>query len=211
MAHPSDGLILCDVGHSRFHILDGDNLRHLGMKEALARYGDKEVHYICVDAGIERTLASLAGWHDLVSRRRMPTAYRGWGIDREAACLGAGEGVVIDAGTALTLDIVRDGRHLGGWIWPGVKRWREAMAGISARLDHEPRSVSALPPLSTAEAVWDALLGSVRRCIECHASGMPVTVTGGDATLVASAIEGARVDERLVFKGMIKMIKDEGC
>lgn len=87
------------------------------------------------------------------------------GVDRWLALLAArrcaeGTVAVIDAGTALTLDVVsREGRHQGGIIIPGIQLMAEALwrksAGIQAGIQN------------AKIAVDDGVLGAdTRSCIE---------------------------------------------
>jgi len=207
-----DGLILCDVGNSRLHLFDGA-VRHFEIDEGLARYAKERVCFISVNADVTKQIAKEApGWRDLSHCRLLPSMYAGWGIDREAACLGAGEGVVVDAGSAVTVDIVKAGRHLGGWIWPGLRAWQRACAAVSPRLDLPLTPVEReRMPLSTEQALSSAYWGGIWRVIERFGEGLPIYVTGGDAPLMAEVLPNAIVDERLVFKGMRIMIKECGC
>ena len=209
----SDALILCDVGNSRMHFWEEGRILHLGHEEGLARYGRKRVYYICVHGATKEAIARRApAWVDLEPRRCLPTRYRGLGIDREAACLGIGkEGVVVDAGSAVTVDIVEDGVHRGGWIWPGLAALREAYARISPVLaiDPDPAWVRKGLPLSTEAAVGFGVFAPVVETVRAYAPGKSLHLTGGDAPLFASLFDDAVVDEALVFKGMMKMLKSK--
>ncbi|RAJ93523.1 type III pantothenate kinase [Aliidiomarina maris] len=71
--------------------------------------------------------------------------YQRLGVDRWLAIIAAhhhhkGHSAVIDVGTAVTFDLVhKDGRHLGGWIAPGLHTMQDALVAksqrISARFD----------------------------------------------------------------------------
>jgi type III pantothenate kinase len=81
---------------------------------------------------------SLTG-HFVTAERRAFGIVNGYreatqlGVDRWLALIGArqirqGATCVVDAGTAMTLDVLRpDGRHLGGFILPGLGTMREAL------------------------------------------------------------------------------------
>jgi type III pantothenate kinase len=55
------------------------------------------------------------------------------GVDRWLAMLAAnyqttlGSFIVVDVGTAVTVDAVADGQHLGGWIAPGFRLLRDSL------------------------------------------------------------------------------------
>jgi type III pantothenate kinase len=153
-------------------------------------------------------------WVDLSGRRCLKTRYRGLGIDREAACLGVWDGIVIDAGSAITVDVMEEGVHRGGWIWPGLAASRRAYAEISPVLDRPPVQSVALEevPMDTDAAVGFGIFAPIACVVERFRKGKRVVVTGGDAEIVASVIPGAIVDETVVFEGMKKMIqKDRAC
>jgi type III pantothenate kinase len=208
-------MILCDVGNSRMHLYEDGKVKHFCHEEGLRRYAGEAVRYICVHEKMREHIAKEAPkWVDLSEYRCLATEYRGLGIDREAACLGVWDGVVVDAGSAVTVDVMEEGRHRGGWIWPGIAAMQRAYAAISPVLDRPPvRDVDlAKIPMDTDAAVGFGMLAPIACLIERFAKGKPVVVTGGDAALVASAIPGAIVDESIVFKGMKKMMqKDSLC
>ncbi|WP_457592327.1 type III pantothenate kinase [Hydrogenimonas sp.] len=207
-------MILCDVGNSRIHLYDGEHLRHFSHAEGLKRFKNEKVYYICVNERMQSRIEEEApGWTDISGRGVLETRYRGLGADRKAVCLAICDGVVVDAGSAVTVDVMERGTHLGGWIWPGISAFKKAYAGISGALDVEmdPALLTGRLPLDTASAVNFAVFASVKKLVESFASGRPVTITGGDAALFAPLFTGAVVDELLVFRGMEKMIKEKRC
>jgi len=207
-------MILCDIGNSRMHLFDGTAVTHLDHEEGLRRFGGERLCFISVHEGMRRRIAREApGWVDLSDVRVLPTPYEGLGADRQAACLGIGHGVVVDAGSAVTVDVMEKGRHLGGWIWPGLAALRRAYATISSRLDRplEPRRLPEGLPADTDEALAFAVFAPMAETIRRHAAGRPVVLTGGDAEILASVLPEARIDETVVFRGMKQMIKDDMC
>jgi len=151
------------------------------------------------------------------------------GHDRIAAAVGAwmrhsvpGEkGVlVLDAGTALNIEIVRpDGTYPGGVIAAGPALVRDALGLSTAQL---PMASLELPPspvgTSTTEALQsgilypllDAAAGMVRRISEHEGVAFTVVATGGWGTWM---IEQLRVDwaydRHLVLKGVADLIRQE--
>nr|WP_296749343.1 type III pantothenate kinase [Thioalkalivibrio sp.] len=150
-----------------------------------------------------------------------------FGADRYCALLGVlgrtrAPAVVIDAGTAVTVDLLgADGRHLGGYILPGFRRGLSAVSDLlSAELQaragpalgqapspREPRH----PGHDTAEALmkgWmHGLAGAVKRLgaeeAEGGASDGEWWLTGGDGPWLAELLDHpARVEPDLVFDGL---------
>ena len=237
------GVLEIDVGNSRLkwrrvrggRILDRgavsttlplalDKLVGVGPVPALARVGSV--------AGADFDLQLEAGLRELgveevrfaVSSGRCGRLRAGYrepsrmGVDRWLA-LAAGaarvEGAfaVLDAGSALTLDLVApDGRHLGGWILPGLQMMRRALLDGTAGVRFPEPDVHADPGpgRDTGEAV---VFGSVLMARDFVAGrmewfrracpGAPLLVTGGDGeTLLAEAQQPVEQIPDLVLDGL---------
>lgn len=144
------------------------------------------------------------------------------GVDRWAGVLGAwsrargSAAVVVDAGSALTIDLLdRDGQHLGGSIAPGLAL---AQAAFYERTGRQVQAGAAQPDgaaRTTADAVATgallAAVGAVERAWGRHAARSPdgcrLWLTGGDAPVLSAALEVPHaVAAHLVFEGMAQML-----
>ncbi len=145
------------------------------------------------------------------------------GVDRIAAAAGACAGrasdetgvpplVVVDAGTATTVDVVDEGRFLGGPILPGPELLRRAMDSGTAQLpDVELTWPGRAISRTTAEAVGagimlgfvDAVRGLLLRVVDELGRQPTVVVTGGWSELLMEkiALVGRR-DPHLVLRGV---------
>ncbi len=207
-------MILCDVGNSRIHFFDGERVLHFLHDDGLNRFKDEKVYYICVNNRMrERIEVEAPGWTDISKTGALESGYSGLGVDRKALCIAVHDGVAIDAGSAVTVDVMENGRHLGGWIWPGISTFKRAYAQISPALDVRIDSTVSTQslPLDTVSAVNFAVFAPIRTLVKRFAPDKPVFVTGGDASFFEPLFKGAVVDERLVFRGMEKMIKEIRC
>lgn len=84
---------------------------------SLKNFRPKEkVYYICVNDAIKSALSSKYNFIDLEPYFEFDTIYQGMGIDRVAACCTIEDGMIVDAGSAITIDIMSGGMHLGGFI-----------------------------------------------------------------------------------------------
>ena len=124
--------------------------------------------------------------------------------------------VIIDLGTAITVDFVdAGGQHLGGYIAPGSKLLRSGLKRHTRLIRYDESLLGDLllpkPGSNTAEAVefgCDLMLaGFVReqRRIAHQLLGddMMVLLTGGDAERMAEALPGeCEVISDLVFEGL---------
>jgi type III pantothenate kinase len=142
------------------------------------------------------------------------------GADRWAAMLGAraladGPCLVVDAGSALTIDAIdAGGVHLGGWIIPGLSMMvaaLEARTGdLGARRRASAASGSDAFPADTGPAMEQgarlAAYGAIqaaRTRLEHHGKApVRVLLTGGDAAALLCALEGAEHVPDLVLRGL---------
>ena len=179
---------------------------------------------------VRRICGVPLGFHDQHSAMPIELTYNTpdtMGHDRIAVAVGAwmrhgvpGEkGVlVLDAGTALNLEVVRpDGSYPGGIIAAGPAMVRDALGFSTAQL---PLASLSLPPspvgTSTTQALQsgilysllDAASGLVRRVKETEKGPFQVVVTGGWGTWM---IEQLRVDwmydRNLVLKGVSDLMR----
>ena len=96
------------------------------------------------------------------------TNYQGLGIDRVMACKTIDSGVVIDAGTAITIDIMSGGVDLGGYILPGISALQKCYGEISENLNHNftMEIEREILPYNTVEAISYGGIGMIISLIE---------------------------------------------
>ncbi|MEQ8952723.1 MAG: type III pantothenate kinase, partial [Gammaproteobacteria bacterium] len=143
------------------------------------------------------------------------------GVDRWLAMVAAYQRsgsacMIVDAGTALTVDVLNDdGLHLGGYILPGLELMRSSLEQHTAiRLGDLQQGLSLAPGNSTNEAVGNgvnaAVVGAIRQAL-ARLSGendtVKLYVSGGDAPVLRpllAAVPGLHVEEvqDLVFEGL---------
>ena len=175
----------------------------------------------CVRRWAER--AGLAGVEVLdaaVGTGVLSTAYRDparLGADRWANLLGArracpaADAVIVDAGTAVTVDALRaDGHHVGGAIFAGLATGRAALRAAAPAL---PADVGAarLPAVDTASAVGGGTLvglaGAIERVAGEVGAGLErprCLLTGGDAACLQPLLgEHWIVDPALTMRGLL--------
>ncbi|MCH7526160.1 MAG: type III pantothenate kinase [Planctomycetes bacterium] len=126
------------------------------------------------------------------------------GVDRICCAAAAydrrGEAcVVVDFGTAITVDYVDDsGRFAGGAILPGAAMQARALHEYTAQLPHvETEKPDEVIGRDTAAAIQTGIYhgtsGAVRGIVEAYAAHLgrwpPVIATGGDAKLISEACD----------------------
>lgn len=144
------------------------------------------------------------------------------GADRWHAMLGAwadaGEGfVVIDAGSAVTVDYVSgNGRHIGGYILPGLQMMQRSLHLDTARVGFEPSSeLSSRPGTSTDQcvnhglawlnsALFERVINDARDC------GLDrIYLTGGDGHRYLTLGCEALFRPGLVLDGLLVRARQE--
>ncbi len=149
--------------------------------------------------GVDRWMAMIGAWAEV-----------------ESACL------VVDAGTAVTLDAIDDdGQHLGGQILPGVALMAEALAArtsdipaMQRRAASQERSVRMFAT-STAAAVGHGAMNAVVGAIERAAwvmdeEGMSPSIflTGGDSSRILKSLgEESLHRPHLVLQGLATVLE----
>ena len=147
----------------------------------------------------------------------------GIGVDRWLCLLGAAglthhDVIIVDAGSAITIDLLRgDGQHLGGAILPGFNTTLQRFKQILHRADfaHPDISKNDEPGCSTEACIHidyeptDVAIVErlIERWFERLASDAVLVVTGGDANRIRRHRDHHfRVIPDLVFKGMLRQI-----
>ncbi|WP_121021669.1 type III pantothenate kinase [Helicobacter vulpis] len=197
-------MILCDIGHSALHFYDGKKIWHR-TPQTLEPF-TQPLHYISVNPAFESALLEICPRaHNLEPCVRLKSAYQGLGVDRKVACLGLGDdGVVVDAGSAISVDVMEHGVHVGGVLLPGFRAYQQAFKSISEVLDH-PINVRVdlqTLPQSTAQALSFGTLKSVVLLLQELIGERRVVFTGGDGKFLSAFFQRGVYHKWLIFEGM---------
>lgn len=136
--------------------------------------------------GVDRWLAMLAAWNKSPDQSH----------------------IVIDAGTAITLDLIDEfGRHVGGYICPGFSLMKSSLLGGTRQVVVEDDwQVGRAPGNSTQGCVDYGVQDMVACWLEHHRALQPnarVWVTGGDGQrLVSLLAEPVQCEADLVLDGL---------
>ncbi|MCC7547230.1 MAG: type III pantothenate kinase [Burkholderiales bacterium] len=143
------------------------------------------------------------------------------GSDRWAALIGTharrlGDAVVVDCGTAVTVDaLAGDGEFLGGLILPGIALMQHALARGTAEL---PLGGGVFEPFprNSANAIYSgavqAICGAIERMrtllLARGADHASVVLCGGDAQVVAPLLTPAPLfAPALVLEGLVEITR----
>jgi len=146
------------------------------------------------------------------------------GVDRWAALVAAFKRylnqpacLVVNAGTALTIDAIDQNAFIGGLIVPGFSMMQNALLQNTAAVNPQNGQIKTFP-LSTADAsasgVLNAIVGAIvmqADKLESYGQDVPtVVITGGDAAMlmpILTQVFGAKpvLAEHLVLEGLYLM------
>ena len=133
------------------------------------------------------------------------------GVERWLAILalksfGHESGIVVDIGTACTIDVLENNRHMGGFILPGPKLACDALVANTDKVRFVSEPPAALAPGTdtggcVVAGAWLTIAGAIRE-ISAQYPQAPLYITGGAGpTLSDLGVEG-RLAKDLVFDGL---------
>lgn len=191
--------------------------------------------------GLATKLSSVIGLHASIDIRfancqrhafGVTTSYRQprrLGVDRWVAMIGAWNEFrsalcVVDAGTALTIDLLdRSGRHLGGQIIPGIDmmgdslRSRTSDIAPARRRSKNPGEGLDIFGKSTDDAIaygsLSAACGAIERAekrLRSAAMRPKIVLTGGDASRILKQLNSNVIHRpNLVLQGLATMLQSD--
>ncbi len=200
-------MLLCDIGNTTYHFFDDKESYKKDVKIFDPSSVTDEIFYICVNPNIKKLLKPLKNWVDLSGYVDMKNYYETMGIDRIAACEAIEEGVIVDAGSAVTVDVVKGGKFEGGFIYPGTSAMSKCYKNISDALEYSFNFELDLDkmPKNSRDAISYGYLKLLYSEVKSY--GMDIYLTGGDAAEFAKIFPASHIDEILLFKGMKNIMK----
>jgi len=208
-------LILADIGNRFAHLYNNGVVNNLTIDELIDNFADKKIYYINVNPKNINRLTSIDTWIDLSNYVHLNGAYSGMGIDRQVLLLSAKDGIYIDAGSAITIDLKINNKFMGGTILPGIWKIKKAYADISEylKIDNiQQININTLPFSSTKESISYGIIAPIIALINSiNKDNLPIYCCGGDGELLASYIDKAIYKKDLIFNGMKKVIKESKC
>lgn len=206
-------MILCDIGNSTFHFLINDEDKRYLLNEKLPKFDDK-IYYVSVnDNGTKKLIESNPQAINIEKLMSFDTHYVGLGIDRALACYFEQNCVVVDAGSAITVDIMDENKHSGGFILPGFNAFMNTYPQISKKLnfDFEKNINLDKIPLQTKDAITYAMMKSIILPIKEVSKNRKIIFTGGDGELFSKYFENSIYKKDLIFKNMKRIIDANNC
>ena len=206
-------MILCDIGNTTFHFLINEEHKKCFLDEELPNF-DETIYFISVNKkATEKLINTYTKCIDLENYLNFKTIYQGMGLDRKIACDGYKNAIIVDAGSAITVDIMENSIHKGGIILPGIDNLKKLYKDISPVLDYEINTKVNLDkiPLCTQDAITYSILKSVILPIKELAQDSQIIFTGGNGEFLSKYFENCIYKEDLIFENMKGIINANDC
>lgn len=202
-------MILCDIGNTNATFFDGRKIWNLSIDEFNTYEPKEKIYYINVNEKATQKLSNPL-FIDIEPYIKLNSTYIGLGVDRAAACYAINNGLIVDAGSAITLDLMANGCHIGGFIMPGITTTLSSLKNISPRLDIPLNSQVDLEclPQRTQDAISYGIIKPIVNLINDFASGKSIYFTGGDGEFLSRFFAQSLYDRMLIFRGMQRAINE---
>jgi type III pantothenate kinase len=203
----NDIMILCDIGNTSVDLFSDGKRSKYGVKNFDPSALEGDVYYVSVNTSMNERIRNLVNWHDIGEYIDLDKYYPTMGMDRIMVCEAIEDGVVVDAGSAITVDVMLNGIYDGGFIALGLNSAHEAYGRLSSALSMSFNFEVDLAKMAknTPDALTIGFLAPLVEKIE--RLGKPLYITGGDGQLLSRFFSEAIVDEDLIFTGMKKLIE----
>jgi len=209
-------MILCDIGNTTFHFKIEKRDFKIGVDESLSdvKQSNNKIYFVSVNKkGTKKFLKHFSNAIDISPYINFKTTYQGMGIDRQLVCKYIKNGIIVDIGSAITVDIMKKSKHQGGFILPGIGAYKRIYPNISKKLLFKFDTDINLDkiPLITNDAINYSILHSIIAPIKniYKEYKIPIYFTGEDSKLLLSYFDTIpyKYKKDLLFDSMKKVIE----
>ena len=197
-------MILCDIGNHNADFFHNGKIWTLNLADFQTYKPEEKVYYISVNEFLSKKLKDSTNFINIESLFDFDTIYQGMGIDRIAACTAVNDGMVVDAGSAITVDIMSNSIHLGGFIMPGLSSYEKCFVDISDRLKFRlnPNIELEALPQKTTNALSYGTIKPILMILGDSCKDKKIYFTGGDGKFFSKYFKNSIYDRTLIFRGM---------
>ena len=206
-------MILCDIGNTTFHFFINNKHKKYFVDEKIPKFDD-EIYYISVnEKATKKLLKNNPEAKNIEDIMNFQTSYKGLGKDRAVACSFYDNVVIVDAGSAITVDIMENAIHQGGFILLGMRSFISSYPKISKKLKFSFKKDINLDkiPLQTKDAIQYAMLKSIILPIKEVSFNKNIIFTGGDGLVLSKYFENSVYKKDLIFENMKRIIDANNC
>jgi len=208
-------MILCDIGNTTFHFKTRNKDFKIGIEDSLKsiKQYKTEIYFLSVNKkATKKLLKNFPLAIDVSKFINFQTSYKGMGVDRQIVCKYIKDGIIVDVGSAITVDIMKKEEHKGGFILPGIGAYQRIYPNISKKLAFKFDTDINLDkiPLITNDAINYSILHSIIAPIKNIQKKYktPIYFTGEDSKLLLSYFDTIphKYKKNLVFNSIKKVI-----
>ena len=208
-------MILCDIGNTTYHFKMKNKDFKIGVNEPLIKIkkSKEQLYFLSVNKkATKKLLKNFPKAIDVSNYINFKTTYQGMGVDRQIICKYKENGILVDVGSAITVDVMKNGEHLGGFILPGIGAYKRIYPNISKKLSFKFDTDINLDkiPLITNDAINYSILNSIIAPIKniYKKYKTPIYFTGEDSKLLLSYFDNIphKYKKNLIFNSMKKVI-----
>ena len=206
-------MILCDIGNTTYHFLIKGKHKKYFLDEKVPKFNE-EIYFVSVnEKATKRLLKKNPHAKNINKLLNFKTSYQGLGIDIVVACSFQNNCVIVDAGSAITVDVMEESKHIGGFILLGLRRFMKSYPKISKKLKFEFEKEINLDkiPLQTKDAIQYAMLKSIILPIKEVSLNKNIIFTGGDGEVLSKFFENSVYKKDLIFENMKRIIDANNC
>ena len=211
MKNSLDFLSLSDIGHTNVKIWRDGKVKIIPLKEFSPEKWREKIYYINVNRDIQKKLDLLSNWIDISNFIDIKTDYKTLGIDRKIGIYGAKNEIIVDLGSAITIDLIKDGIHLGGYILLGkdatIRTFQEKTPHLNFKKEGELSNNSI--PKSSKDALYFGFFNPIIALIKSLQKqySLEVILTGGDSEEFEKLLDfKVTLKKNLLFENMKKCI-----
>jgi type III pantothenate kinase len=187
----SNSLYLSDIGNTNIKFWRNERIEIFPVdfffktsSPKTDKFKQNQVFYISVNHRYSQELEKLTKWKNIENYFQIKTDYLNLGIDRVSLMFSQKNAILVDLGTAITVDIVKNSKHLGGYILLGKNSTLETFKKKTPHLNlNQPNNFQNSLPQKTEEAIYFGFFHQLETFLEGLQKKyqLPIIITGGDA------------------------------
>ena len=206
-------MILCDIGNTTYHFKTSSKEFKISVNEVLPKL-ESPIYFISVNEKAEKKLLNTYPLAiNIKSYLKFNTNYSStMGIDRILACSYIKNNIIVDCGSAITVDIMKNAIHFGGFIIPGIDALKNIYPNISEKLSFDFENNLNLDkiPLNTNDAINYALFQMIILPIKNIQDkyNLEIIFTGETSKYIINYFENKKYEKHLIFDSMKSAIRE---
>lgn len=187
----------------------------IGVSSVLGQQVNKQVAKYLGKLGVDFELVQVNADHPLMTSDYNPSQL---GVDRWLQMLGAVESskqqCVIGCGTAVTIDLIDHGHHLGGYIFPSIYLQREALFSGTRQISIVEGTFDSIEAGQTTQdalhrGILLSIVGSINEIIKRQPDS-ELIMTGGDAPLFIPYLsKSVQIQQDLLLMGLQRFFAEK--